>query len=51
MNANEMKVIARDTTAALFTDIFAANDAIQFADGSWAIKQVVDNQEIWTAIR
>lgn len=50
MNANEMKVIARDTTAALFTDVFAANDAIQFADGSWAIRQVVDNQEIWTAV-
>lgn len=50
MNANEMKNIARDATAALFTDVFAANNAIQFADGSWAIRQEVDNQEIWTAV-
>ena len=50
MNANTMKITARDMTAALLTDVFVNNGAIQFADGSWAIRQIVDNQEIWTEI-
>ena len=50
MNSVEMKATARNMTAALLSEIFAANDAIQFADGSWAILQTVDGQEIWTEI-
>ena len=50
MNTNTMKTVARDTTAALLTDILNANDAVQFADGSWAILQTVNGQEIWTEI-
>ena len=50
MNASEIKATARNTTAALLTDVLTANDAVQFADGSWAILQVVDGQEVWTEI-
>ena len=50
MNTNTMKTVARDMTAALLTDILNANDAVQFADGSWAILQTVNGQEIWTEI-
>lgn len=50
MNATEMKNTARNTTAALLTEILVANDAVQFADGSWAILQNIDGQEIWTEI-
>ena len=50
MNSVEMKATARNMTAALLSEIFAANDAVQFADGSWAILQTVDGQEIWTEI-
>ena len=50
MNSVEMKATARNMTAALLSEIFAAADAVQFADGSWAILQTVDGQEIWTEI-
>ena len=50
MNASEIKSTARNTTAALLTDVLEANEAVQFADGSWAILQVVDGQEVWTEI-
>ena len=50
MNANTIKTTARDMTAALLTEVFNANDAVQFADGSWAILQTVDGQEVWTEI-
>jgi len=50
MNSVEMKATARNMTAALLSEIFAANNAVQFADGSWAILQTVDGQEIWTEV-
>lgn len=50
MNANEMKSVARNNTIALLSDVFSANEAVQFADASWAILQEVDGQEIWTEI-
>lgn len=50
MNANELKSTARDLTVATLTDVLSANDAVQFADASFAILQVVDGQEIWTEI-
>lgn len=50
MNANEIKVAARNTTAALLAEVFEANAAVQFADGSWAILQEIDGQEVWTEV-
>ena len=50
MNANELKSTARDLTVATLTDVLSANDAVQFADASFAILPVVDGQEIWTEI-
>lgn len=50
MTANEIRTTARDNTAALLTEVFNANDAVQFADASWAILQEIDGQEVWTEI-
>ena len=50
MNANELKATARDLTVATLTDVLAANEAVQFADASFAILQTVDGQGIWTEI-
>ena len=50
MNANELKSTARDLTVATLTDVLSANDAVQFADASFAILQVVDGQEVWTEV-
>ena len=50
MNANEIKVTARNLTAEALMDALNANDAVQFADGSWAILQTVDGQEVWTEV-
>ena len=50
MNANELKATARDLTVATLTDVLSANDAVQFADASFAILQVVDGQEVWTEV-
>lgn len=50
MNANEIKVIARNLTTEALMDTLNANDAVQFADASWAILQTVDGQEVWTEV-
>lgn len=50
MNATEMKSIARANTIALLSPVLKDNEAIQFADGSYAILQIVDGQEIWTEV-
>ena len=50
MNAAEMKSTARNNTVALLMDTLTANNAIQFADASYAILQTVDGQEIWTEV-
>jgi hypothetical protein len=50
MNANEIKVTARNLTAEALMDALNTNDAVQFADGSWAILQTVDGQEVWTEV-
>lgn len=50
MNANEIRTAARNTTVTLLSDVLAANEAVQFADASWAILQNVDGQEVWTEI-
>lgn len=50
MNANEIKSTARNLTAQALMEVLNANDAVQFADASWAILQEVDGQEVWTEI-
>ena len=50
MNANEIKTTARNLTAQTLMEILNANDAVQFADASWAILQEVDGQEVWTEV-
>ena len=50
MTANEIRVTAREATVALLEDVLTANDAVQFADASYAIRQEVDGVEVWTEI-
>ena len=50
MNMNEMKATARQMTIAAIMPSLMDNDAVKFADGSFAILQTVDGQEIWTEI-
>lgn len=50
MNANEIRTAARALTVETLTAVLDANDAVQFADASWAILQNVDGQEVWTEI-
>ena len=50
MNANEIRTSARNATLALLSDVFSANDAVQFGDASFAILQNVDGQEVWTEV-
>lgn len=50
MNANEMKNAARTATLNALMDTLIANDAVQFADASYAILQEIDGQEIWTEV-
>lgn len=50
MNMNEMKATARQMTIAAIMPSLMENDAVKFADGSFAILQIVDGQEIWTEV-
>lgn len=50
MNANEMKTTARQMTIAAIMPSLLDNDAVKFADGSFAILQTVDGVEIWTSV-
>lgn len=50
MNATEIKNAARSATINALMDTLNANDAVQFADASWAILQNVDGQEVWTEV-
>ena len=50
MNANELKSTARALTVALLQPTFTENEAVQFADASWAILQEIEGQEVWTEI-
>ena len=50
MNANEIKATARQMTIAAIMPMLQENDAVKFADGSFAILQNVDGQEIWTEV-
>ena len=50
MNANEIKTTARQMTIAAIMPSLMENDAVKFADASFAILQTVDGQEIWTEV-
>lgn len=50
MNAAEMKATARQMTIAAIMPMLQENEAVKFADGSFAILQTVDGQEIWTEV-
>ena len=50
MNAAEIKSTARQMTIAAIMPSLMENDAVKFADGSFAILQTVDGQEIWTEV-
>ena len=50
MNAAELKNTARQMTIAAIMPTLQENDAVKFADASFAILQTVDGQEIWTEV-
>lgn len=50
MNMNEMKATARQMTIAAIMPSLMESEAVKFADGSFAILQTVDGQEIWTEV-
>lgn len=50
MNANEIKATARQMTIAAIMPSLMENEAVKFADASFAILQVVDGQEVWTEV-
>lgn len=50
MNANEIKSTARQMTIAAIMPSLMDNDAVKFADGSFAILQNVEGQEVWTEV-
>ena len=50
MNANEIKSTARQMTIAAIMPSLMENDAVKFADASFAILQNVDGQEVWTEV-
>lgn len=50
MNMNEIKSTARQMTIAAIMPSLQENDAVKFADASFAILQEVDGQEVWTEV-
>ena len=50
MNANEIKSTARQMTIEAIIPVLVDNEAVKFADGSFAILQTVDGQEVWTEV-
>lgn len=50
MNIPEMKATARQNTIAAIMPMLQEHNAIKFADGSFAIRQEVEGQEIWTEV-
>ena len=50
MNANELKSTARQMTIAALMPVLQENEAVKFADASFAILQTVDGQEVWTEV-
>lgn len=50
MNASEIKSAARQMTIDALLPILQENDAVKFADASFAILQEIDGQEVWTEV-
>lgn len=50
MNASEIKSTARQMTIDALLPVLQENDAVKFADASFAILQEVDGQEVWTEV-
>ena len=50
MNAAEIKSTARQMTIAAIMPSLMENEAVKFADASFAILQTVDGQEVWTEV-
>ena len=50
MNAAEIKSTARQNTIALLMPVLQENNAVKFADASFAIRQEVDGQPLWVSI-
>lgn len=50
MNANEIKSTARQMTISALMPVLQENEAVKFADASFAILQTVDGQEVWTEV-
>ena len=50
MNANETKATARQMTIAAIMPSLMENDAVKFADASFAILQEVEGQEVWCEV-
>ena len=50
MTAAEMKATARQATIAAIMPSLQEHNAIKFADGSFAILQNVEGQDIWTEV-
>ena len=49
-NVNEIRVEARQKTIEALMPVLMENEAVKFADGSFAILQDIDGQEVWTEI-
>jgi len=50
MNANEIKSTARQMTIDSLMPVLQENEAVKFADASFAILQEVEGVEIWTSV-
>lgn len=50
MTMNEIRNTARQMTIEALIEVLHDNEAIKFADGSFAILQNVDGQDIWTEV-
>lgn len=50
MNSTEMKAAARQMTIEAIMPALMENNAVKFADASFAILQTVEGQEIWTEV-
>ena len=50
MNTAEIRATARQMTIAAIMPSLMENEAVKFADGSFAILQVVEGQEVWTEV-
>lgn len=50
MNVNEVRAAVREYVVDKMEDFLAANDAIQFEDGAWAIPVSVDGMTVYAEV-